>query len=655
MTINLCKVDNISREDTPRFSTLSQQNTYFDNKTVSSIQTSFYPPHYTNEIKVSSEEYSFTAGINYLFFEYKGKRYYYFVDNVEYVNEDVVVLYIMLDSVQTYLFNMTIDGELERESLPRYIDNKINRDYIRENISDGDFRLKRTSFLSGQAWSNVTKSNNIYGWIVIKCSDLLSPDLGSIGHFGHAVGFQYDVPNTHVHKIVNTSYFYYFIPVVDATSTSWRITGIIAGGVAVTTYSGNIAKTLADLAVLPRVIGIYFVPGQIFKDNLFTITHGNDTVVCTPGHGEEVFRVGEKFGLTAADDSVVYPLGNLEFDTNVINLDTASSTWNKYIEPAMLDENYVRVSFGEQSADTTYPLFQCTVDNVKCQYWADLVDGFRFYQILGDTEYANMPAHDETYPVSLFPDPYRVTTSASTKLSYDLRTDPWVQWNEYNKASIAMAFVGLATSAITKGAVAQNRISNNNQDLADIAANPRSYDNRYKTLPQTMRPYKTAVQRRANALERDTGNVRAQQYANVAASSGSLLSTATSYYNSWFAPDSPREYGSIAADSMSNAYTQVVSVYEVKDYYRCALYYHMNGYLVSKLFHGVSFNDLIHREYFNVVKFKTINIRFNGCTNDTATLEELKIRYTNGVRFWEYNSNNGDTKCPIGYYNFANW
>ena len=160
MNIYLAYIEGISRIDTPYFTSGSEQETYFDNKVVETIETTFYPPHYHNAINVSSDECDINTSINYLFFEYKNKRYYYFIDSITYSSESVITLNITMDYIQTYMFNIYIqNGIINRRFIDRFLGSRINRAYIRENVSKGELEL-------------VSSDNDIIDttplWIIIK-------------------------------------------------------------------------------------------------------------------------------------------------------------------------------------------------------------------------------------------------------------------------------------------------------------------------------------------------------------------------------------------------------------------------------------------------------------------------------------------------------
>ena len=92
MTITLGYIHGISRTDTPSFISGSEQILYFESKKVSEIETTFYPPHYQNDIYVEDDDCDINTHVNYLWFTYKDKVYYYFIDSIEYSSESAFFL-----------------------------------------------------------------------------------------------------------------------------------------------------------------------------------------------------------------------------------------------------------------------------------------------------------------------------------------------------------------------------------------------------------------------------------------------------------------------------------------------------------------------------------------------------------------------------------
>ena len=108
MTIDLLYIRGINRIDTPYFSSLQEQEDTMEGFIVSSIETTFYPPHYSNKIRCSTADVDFGTEINYIRFQFRDKYYYYFIDDITYINEGLVEIDITMDYIQTYMFNIKI-------------------------------------------------------------------------------------------------------------------------------------------------------------------------------------------------------------------------------------------------------------------------------------------------------------------------------------------------------------------------------------------------------------------------------------------------------------------------------------------------------------------------------------------------------------------
>lgn len=106
--INICAGVNLTPDyrNTIYFDSRSKQVEYFNGKTVRTFS------HYSYirknwEIKVDTSV-TLAQGWNYLFFSQGGKYYFYFITNVEYVNDSTVKLSLEMDVMQTYFFDYDI-------------------------------------------------------------------------------------------------------------------------------------------------------------------------------------------------------------------------------------------------------------------------------------------------------------------------------------------------------------------------------------------------------------------------------------------------------------------------------------------------------------------------------------------------------------------
>ena len=164
--LKLVHIKNISESDTPSFTTQTEQEDYFDNLQGITITDGWYPPYYENEIKFDTEDVSFDTNYNYLILSYNDRNYYYFIDDMTYVNEGVIAIHITMDTIQTFMFGATLsDVVIERKFINRWRDNYINRNYIRENLSENNYKTVEFEYL--------TNSNDYFTFVSFTKYDLV--------------------------------------------------------------------------------------------------------------------------------------------------------------------------------------------------------------------------------------------------------------------------------------------------------------------------------------------------------------------------------------------------------------------------------------------------------------------------------------------------
>ena len=106
MNIQLYNIPAISVTNELYFASSADRETILSNHRVASLTQSYYPVQYTNKIKFSTDNVPFSTVFNYLSIEMYGKKWYYFVDNFEYTNEKIYYVNIVIDSVQTFYFDI---------------------------------------------------------------------------------------------------------------------------------------------------------------------------------------------------------------------------------------------------------------------------------------------------------------------------------------------------------------------------------------------------------------------------------------------------------------------------------------------------------------------------------------------------------------------
>lgn len=134
-TINICSGVrlNPSYEHTIYFASATAQQNYFAGKVVKTFPAySYLRKSWNIKVEATMEQ---AKTWTYLFFQNgTGKMYYYFITNIEYINDNTVELLLELDVMQTYMF----DYELQKCFVER---EHISNDTIGANVIDEGLEL----------------------------------------------------------------------------------------------------------------------------------------------------------------------------------------------------------------------------------------------------------------------------------------------------------------------------------------------------------------------------------------------------------------------------------------------------------------------------------------------------------------------------------
>lgn len=118
------------------FPTKAKQTEYFDGKVVFTFSSyTFLRKSWDIKVEATMEQARLWT---YLFFTNNGKRWYYFINNIEYIGESTVQLTLELDVIQTYLFEPTTklsECFIEREHVA---DDTIGANLVEEDIEIGE-------------------------------------------------------------------------------------------------------------------------------------------------------------------------------------------------------------------------------------------------------------------------------------------------------------------------------------------------------------------------------------------------------------------------------------------------------------------------------------------------------------------------------------
>lgn len=615
MTINLYYVEGISRIDTPSFNTkthygtINDQKEFFLTKLVKTIDGSYYPPHYENLIKFDKEDLEITDNVNYLSLEYNGKFYYYFIDDIDYTSTGIISLHVSMDVIQTYMFDIYISsGIIERKFINRWIttgsSDYINREYKRENVSGGNFVYNSQHVINNEQnnWFIVTKYAKgslltdplVYSKCGLKNEDIFYPS---------SITF---APFKNLRTIVYND----------------------------NAYNCNSAFYVRFVSIQPEVCECYIIPFSPFKDSDVNPTSGyvNSASLNVDIQNDMVYGIGPRYNMING-----VKIGRIDSDIkkythsfNFVRNSLIGISYNSKYMPVMLDENYILFIFGSRSSNTSVSLFKYDITSITCCYFANILDGSRFYYISsGDAS-------------SYKQDNYRTLVADYAPINMDLISDKWAQFNATNRYRWLATSGQVAINGIKLFITAGMSSAFASADIAKIATSSLT-PKRQKISKKGQRAIE-AIQRR----QRDEIPDNIVQGIN---SSLPILSSATTEMNMIHAPDTIKQASSFD-DISSSSYSIICEIQKVNDYEQCAQYYHRNGYLVNEYVTQVSniFNSVKNRYYFDMLKMSVPEVHLHNVIEDDDTVGLIEERLETGLRLW--NIKNSDV--IIGDFTYDN-
>lgn len=514
--ITLCYVKGINEVDTPYFRDKNEQAAFFDKTIVWKDDESYYPPYFMNAIRLSSEDIPFNDSlkkVNYCFLDYEGKRYYYFIDSIDYVTDDLVEIAIEMDTIQTYWYDILVSKPIvSRMAINRWGDEgkEINRNYIRENLSTGNMIKRLKEEFKG--------TSDKLKWIVVRVSDNtnashydpnyvepVSTYIRSLS-YGH-VRFKKDAKHAIDYQMTGGGYL--LIPYGDWVAEAGKV-WVEFGD----TFKliEDIPTLLSSLASDSRVMSISFIPFNPFADiHYIGLTH-TDAGIKAPlievlSHGVTI-NTSDSEGkpITQSLKWYYYELGStissaskygyfkMVFPTDYNNrtesftdapavelvpnsksmaldayvsekVTTKRTKWNPANVPAMLDENYLQVHLGDNGGTTIAPLFYYVIPSLSMDEWATL-DGNLAYSI------ASPNVLGISYGGAII-DMNNTAMMNENSLTFDLYTDPWKNYQVTHKGSIMMDWIATGFGAVSKGAGVAGlaQVSNNIAGAKENKAN----------------------------------------------------------------------------------------------------------------------------------------------------------------------------------------
>lgn len=641
MNISLFYVQGISRMDEPVFDTIANQRKFFVSKRVASLEQAFYPPHYQDRIKLEiGADISLNEAVNYLSLSFGGKDYYYFIDNLVYINEGVLEIGVTLDAIQTFMFNIHfINSDVSRKSIKRWNGSQINREYIRENAGEQLFKTIEYR-------ENFCKMP--YYGLLIKCIANTNEYKISINNYTDYGGRLYTFSEIKTVGQVSSKgnicdqYVYFLLPMLTNEEDKLRLDAHDATYMSIS----QLYENLLYLQELDVVQEINVVSGVIFNELGINVTeieedgHKKYTfdaaytlpvppVTPIPAPTFPVLSAIERLDGTVAASLLIAvgtPLLPVH-DTNVfypfsfVKNENIGVSFNKRYCPQLLDENYYQVSFGEKMSYTAYPLHKLTGTTIYCHYQLNFGDNIRTYYIT-DTPikgseydiYLTLIQNRSLENLVLFNNPYKDYIAQN----YATLTRGVALAKQQNLYSEIVGLVGGGVNVLGSAA----RTATN-----AVAGNPLGFVGGVTGITGSITQMGTSI---ADFYEKDY----------VIDEKIGIIKD-----NLSFKPDTVKQGNSASADILSAVLYPFYKIEEDINIVHAAEVFESYGYKV----HEVTEANLFYlnlRYYYDVIQCDDMEIELTNYINDLSTINSIKARFNMGLRLWH--TDNGVLRLDLG-------
>lgn len=609
-------IEGLTDIDTPYFASQAEQEDYFTKHTIRTINTSFYPPHYTNRIIVDTEDIELNVSINYCWFEYNYKFYYYFIDSIEYISEDTLAINIRMDVIQTYMFNIYLSsGIIERKHINRYIQYGTpghqyygyNRNYIRENVSNGDF------ILDGY---EIIKTSQLY--LVIK----VAKEPGN-NYFHYQTYVTNPLTNDNITETF-VPYAYFMYP-IGANRVECSTSQATFGN---DLEIGNMSDIIED----PNVLEMYVVRHKIYnfdKDGSTWIYSGvapyqyqlyRGLFFAMPTLKEE-YNVGQvshfriRFDIEFdAEDYIAGQSDIVDLPFNSLRITSINLPWSERNEPSLVDENYYRVTYGDTSAVSTCSLYKIEYSELTLYQVSMIDDGCYAYYIQGKYNYGS----NAEGGIAL----------SNLKGYVPLINDPWKEYQANNAARWAVATFQAAKNIISLFVGAAGKASYVTGAVNSVRHMTNMSKGKIKSERLTTQNVTSYSSRNYNR----TGDI----IDGAVGSATPLIEQGLADYNAMMKPVTTRGPAEFANSLLSLDYLPVYKRYKVNDLIQCGRYFYMNGNKVNEFVTDLNniFAYVNTRFYFNMLKFGECNIHLHNIIENETDVAIVEERLLNGVRIW---------------------
>ena len=538
-----------------------------------------------------------------------------------------------MDTIQTYMFNIQKRGRISRKSIQRYYGNIINRDYIRENISEGSMNLV-------SSYSTTPK----FIYAIAQFAEYHGPNASDID----SISFRKIIDNRNF--LLPNGMIYFIMPIpIDYPSMMAMTFEVGTEQVAVRTFGSTYKDALNTLISDPYCVSLQLIT-SVFLDNSISSSYSSSsgTLTFTDTSDGVEFNLGEPFYeyTDGIGNQVKLPFINI----SIFPLNYRSYTFrpplyqfekssainnpfsNKYV-PFLLDENYMFYDFGEKTRQTSYPLHELLAGSgVYLRYYTrfDLESGFRSYKIHG---------YNDTS------DKFFTNINIVTQPTMILNKDSWEQYYAYNKANYTVG-ISRDMANIIWGGVSGTSMQVAKTEITGQTLRNNGLTQIYNAI-DTNNPQ--GISSGANTMT--TGHMwssygKAQAKVGIANTAIQMANYAIDQRitreNVGNAPNDITGGNNAINDFGNNTFITYAREFRVTDFSAVARKVEYYGYSVDEYYTQNSyngFNDSKIRYYYNVLQMDSLELTENIIIpNDLKA--DFMLRLKAGIRLWSIHNSN---------------
>lgn len=634
--------------NTMSFTNKTAQSTYFDNHTIVTIDA-YYPPYYTNIIKLTRTDLDYTTNkFNFVIIIFNNIRYYYFVGDINYINEEVYEIPIIMDTIQTFMFDLKISNAVQtRECISRWIPNGntlsdvINRDYARENVSKDDFLPTSFEYINTRKYLIVITSREMSDPSAYPSSMIKNGYNMSTGTWIYVFPFL-DFTNlletlpvkiyvNGVEWYTGITFDYYNSPIPSLLKNPYVVNMFM------------VTSAYLDELVEPSVtkigsgkdaywrLSMSFPSIPLIDDTPFRYNYGSeDTPSYTYYLGFQISAIPLDFEYMGSKS---IQIENISFVKNT-NLATS---FNKKFIPQLIDENYIQISYGEKLGSTSFPLSKLKDTAIYLYAGMDLTDCSRSYKITPRDDDFN---HE---------DAYNTIKVVSSLESFNLISDAWENYQATHKGSLTTGMqLQVANNLYKFAAGSALGWASKTLPLSQSSTIKTTVDNsiintRTNTSGGGMYSTRNMNKQTDKTTNAYTHGESYRSPSGLTAKTDFLMdniNTVANYQinkeNLEFTPDVVGQGSNLFSDILTKSCEVFYATQQVTDIDACAKRMEYYGYSVNKVVTNKFINDLKVRYYYNVIQATNITVKNIGtCNIPLDLIQDFVARLESGIRLFD--------------------